>query len=82
MFILKGLNCKYLHFIGNLFLLQSFSGDLSEVIYEVLSMETSGELDRSLLNLNLNLSSLIQSPSITSIDTLTPKEEYHSGQFI
>lgn len=62
--------------------MQSFSGDLSEVIYEVLSMETSGELDRSLLNLNLNLSSLIQSPSITSIDTLTPKEEYHSGQFI
>lgn len=42
-------------------------------------METSGELDRNLLNLNLNLSNLIQSPSITSIDTLTPKEEYHSG---
>lgn len=44
-------------------------------------METSGELDRNLLNLNLNLSSLIQSPSITPIDTLTPKEEYHSGKF-
>lgn len=44
-------------------------------------METSGEIDRNLLNLNLNLSNLIQSPSITSIDTLTPKEEYHSGNF-
>lgn len=43
-------------------------------------METSGEIDRNLLNLNLNLSNLIQSPSITSIDTLTPKEEYHSGK--
>ncbi|XP_019866327.2 rab GTPase-activating protein 1-like isoform X3 [Aethina tumida] len=52
--------------------------DHNDVSYEVLSMETSGELDRNLLNLNLNLSSLIQSPSITSIDTLTPKEEYHS----
>ncbi|XP_066246737.1 rab GTPase-activating protein 1-like isoform X2 [Euwallacea similis] len=57
---------------------ENITGDLNEVIYEVLSMETSGELDRNLLNLNLNLSSLIQSPSITSIDTLTPKEEYHS----
>lgn len=43
-------------------------------------METSGELDRNRLNLTLNLSSLIQSPSITSIDTITPKEEYHSGK--
>lgn len=53
------------------------NSDLNEVVYEVLSMETSGELDRNLLNLNLNLSSLIQSPSITSIDTtsLTPKDE-------
>ncbi|XP_030757026.1 rab GTPase-activating protein 1-like isoform X2 [Sitophilus oryzae] len=49
-----------------------------EIIYEVLSMETSGEIDKNLLNLNLNLSSLIQSPSITSIDNLTPKEEYQS----
>ncbi|ERL92069.1 hypothetical protein D910_09391 [Dendroctonus ponderosae] len=57
---------------------ETISSDLSEVKYEVLNMETSGELDRNLLNLNLNLSSLIQSPSITSIDTLTPKEEYHS----
>ncbi|CAH0552956.1 unnamed protein product, partial [Brassicogethes aeneus] len=54
------------------------SAELNDVSYEVLNMETSGELDRNLLNLNLNLSSLIQSPSITSIDTLTPKEEYHS----
>lgn len=54
--------------------------ELNDVYYEVLNMETSGELDRNLLNLNLNLSSLIQSPSITSIDTLTPKEEYYSGK--
>ncbi|KRT85151.1 hypothetical protein AMK59_2850, partial [Oryctes borbonicus] len=49
--------------------------DLADVYYEVLSMETSGELDRNRLNLTLNLSSLIQSPSITSIDTITPKDE-------
>lgn len=49
-----------------------------DVYYDVLSMETSGELDRNLLNLNLNLTSLIQSPSINSIDTITPKEEYFS----
>lgn len=54
--------------------------DLGDVYYEVLNMETSGELDRNRLNLTLNLSSLIQSPSITSIDTITPKEEYHSGK--
>ncbi|XP_044756834.1 rab GTPase-activating protein 1-like isoform X2 [Coccinella septempunctata] len=51
---------------------------VEDVYYEVLSMETSGELDRNLLNLNLNLTSLIQSPSINSIDTITPKEEYFS----
>ncbi|GJQ88093.1 hypothetical protein Trydic_g13105 [Trypoxylus dichotomus] len=49
--------------------------DLTDVYYEVLNMETSGELDRNRLNLTLNLSSLIQSPSITSIDTITPKDE-------
>ncbi|KAJ3641745.1 hypothetical protein Zmor_028224 [Zophobas morio] len=54
------------------------AGDLNDIYYEVLNMETSGELDKNLLNLNLNLSSLIQSPSITSIDTITPKEEYNS----
>ncbi|KAG5896484.1 hypothetical protein JTB14_005864 [Gonioctena quinquepunctata] len=58
--------------------LKEVVSDLNDTYYEVLNMETSGELDRNLLNLNLNLSSLIQSPSITSIDTLTPKEEYCS----
>lgn len=47
--------------------------------YEVLGMETSGELDRNRLNLTLNLTSLIRTPSITSIDALTPKEDYLSG---
>ncbi|CAK9821815.1 Rab GTPase-activating protein 1 [Anthophora retusa] len=53
-------------------------GDGSEVHYEVQSIETSGELDRNRLNLALNLASLIRSPSLTSIDTLTPKEEIDS----
>ncbi|KAJ8985689.1 hypothetical protein NQ317_014337 [Molorchus minor] len=52
--------------------------ELNDIHYEVLNMETSGELNRNLLNLNLKMSSLIQSPSITSIDTLTPKEEFDS----
>ncbi|XP_048505737.1 rab GTPase-activating protein 1-like isoform X4 [Athalia rosae] len=52
--------------------------DGSDVHYEVQSIETSGELDRNRLNLALNLASLIRSPSITSIDTLTPKEEIDS----
>ncbi|XP_018572727.1 rab GTPase-activating protein 1-like isoform X2 [Anoplophora glabripennis] len=60
--------------------LKEIVSELNDVYYEVLNMETSGELDRNLLNLNLNLSSLIQSPSITPIDTLTPKEEFHSGK--
>ncbi|PNF22091.1 hypothetical protein B7P43_G08891 [Cryptotermes secundus] len=53
------------------------SNDVTAVHYEVLSIETSGELDRNRLNLTLNLSNLMRSPSFTSIDidTLTPKEE-------
>ncbi|XP_017880898.1 rab GTPase-activating protein 1-like isoform X3 [Ceratina calcarata] len=54
------------------------SSDGAEVHYEVQSTETSGELDRNRLNLALNLASLIRSPSLTSIDTLTPKEEIDS----
>ncbi|XP_066994263.2 rab GTPase-activating protein 1-like isoform X2 [Anabrus simplex] len=53
------------------------SNDMTETHYEVISIETSGELDRNRLNLTLNLASLIRSPSISSIDidALTPKEE-------
>ncbi|XP_020282361.1 rab GTPase-activating protein 1-like isoform X2 [Pseudomyrmex gracilis] len=54
------------------------SGDGTEIHYEVQSIETSGELDRNRLNLALNLASLIRTPSLTSIDTLTPKEEIDS----
>ncbi|XP_034948115.1 rab GTPase-activating protein 1-like [Chelonus insularis] len=54
------------------------SEDKSEVHYEVQNIETSGELDRNRLNLALNLASLIRSSSLTSIDTLTPKEEVDS----
>ncbi|XP_051154035.1 rab GTPase-activating protein 1-like [Leptopilina boulardi] len=54
------------------------SGDGSDIHYEVQNIETSGELDRNRLNLALNLASLIRSPSLTSIDTLTPKEEIDS----
>jgi hypothetical protein len=61
---------------------QVSSNDVSTVHYEVLSMDTSGELDRNRLNLTLNLASLIRSPSISSIDidTLTPKEDVVSGK--
>ncbi|KAL1138790.1 hypothetical protein AAG570_008852 [Ranatra chinensis] len=53
--------------------------DINEPNYEVVSIETSGEIDRNRLNLTLNnLASYIRSPSITSIDTLTPREEYNS----
>lgn len=54
------------------------SADGKDVHYEVQSIETSGELDRNRLNLALNLAALIRSPSLTSIDTLTPKEEADS----
>ncbi|XP_015113735.1 rab GTPase-activating protein 1-like [Diachasma alloeum] len=50
------------------------SPDGKEIHYEVQSIETSGELDRNRLNLALNLASLIRSPSLTSIDTLTPNQ--------
>lgn len=53
--------------------------DEGEMRYEVLNIETTGELDRNRLNLTLNLSSLIRSPSLSSIDTLTPREEIDSG---
>lgn len=58
------------------------SNDLNETHYEVLSIEPSEpsvDWDRNRLNLTLNnLASFIHSPSVTSIDTLTPKEEYAS----
>ncbi|XP_066588338.1 rab GTPase-activating protein 1-like [Prorops nasuta] len=54
------------------------SADGNEIHYEVQTIETSGELDRNRLNLALNLASLIRSPSLSSIDTLTPKEEVDS----
>jgi hypothetical protein len=52
------------------------------VHYEVLSIDTRGEMDRNRLNLMLNLGNLIPSPSFNSIDTdtLTPKEEAVSGK--
>ncbi|XP_014284415.1 rab GTPase-activating protein 1 isoform X1 [Halyomorpha halys] len=67
-------------------LVQPFSLNLKEVMsldnepnYEVVSIETSGEIDRSRLNLTLNnLASYIRSPSITSMDTLTPRDDYNS----
>lgn len=46
--------------------------------YEVLSIETSGELDRNRYNLTLNLASFIMSPNMSSIETLTPKDEENS----
>ncbi|XP_058799127.1 rab GTPase-activating protein 1-like isoform X2 [Phymastichus coffea] len=55
-----------------------FSNEGNEIHYEVQNIETSGEIDRNRLNLALNLASLIRSPSLTSIDTLTPKEDFDS----
>ncbi|XP_017786664.1 PREDICTED: rab GTPase-activating protein 1-like [Nicrophorus vespilloides] len=55
--------------------LKEIVNDGSDLVYEVVSMDTSGELDRNRLNLTLNLTGLIPSPSITSIDTITPKDE-------
>lgn len=52
--------------------------DFGDLQYEVINMDTSGELDRNRLNLTLNLTNLIRTPSVTSIDTLTPKDEYFS----
>lgn len=51
--------------------------------YEVLSIETSGEIDRSRLSLTLNLANFILSPSIASVEEiLTPKEEEDSGMIV
>lgn len=61
------------------FQLQIVSNEGNEIHYEVQNIETSGEIDRNRLNLALNLASLIRSPSLTSIDTLTPKEDFDSG---
>lgn len=61
---------------------QIVTNDMTDIYYEVLNMETSGELDKNALNLTLNFSSLIQSPSVTSIDTITPKDECQSGTLL
>uniref|UniRef100_A0A1B6CKT3 Rab-GAP TBC domain-containing protein n=4 Tax=Clastoptera arizonana TaxID=38151 RepID=A0A1B6CKT3_9HEMI len=69
-------------------LIQQFTLDLkeisdrTEVNYEVVKIERSEppvDLDRNRLNLTLNnLASFIHSPSVTSMDALTPKEDYAS----
>ncbi|XP_039287963.1 rab GTPase-activating protein 1-like, partial [Nilaparvata lugens] len=52
------------------------NSETNELLYKVISIESSGELDRSRLNLTLNnIANFIRSPSVTSIDTLTPKDE-------
>ncbi|KAF4521654.1 hypothetical protein B566_EDAN009387 [Ephemera danica] len=50
--------------------------DSTESNFEVISIETSGEIDRS-RSLGLNLASLI-SPNFPSFEALSPKEEDHS----
>ncbi|XP_014248994.1 rab GTPase-activating protein 1 [Cimex lectularius] len=48
--------------------------------YEVVSIESTGPIDRNRLNMTLNnLANLIRSPSLTSIDTLTPKDEMYNS---
>lgn len=71
-------------YLNKRYLIQQFQLNSKEIIncddihYEVQSIDTSGELDRNRLNLALNLSSLIKSQSLTSIDTLTPKDDIDS----
>ena len=72
--------CGSLNVLFIRIIFQIVSGDGAEIHYEVQNIETSGEIDRNRLNLALNLASLIRSPSLTSIDTLTPKEEIDSGK--
>lgn len=75
-------NCELessLRIVMNYLSFQIILNEGNEIHYEVQNIETSGEIDRNRLNLALNLASLIRSPSLTSIDTLTPKEEIDSG---
>jgi hypothetical protein len=54
--------------------------DPLETHFEVISIDTSGEIDRS-RSLGLNLASLI-SPSFPTFEALSPKEEDLSGNYI
>lgn len=76
----KNFSFKHIIHSYNIRFLQIIVND-NEIQYEVQSIDTSGEIDRNRLNLPLNLVSLIRSPSLTSIDTLTPKEDLDSGNF-
>lgn len=69
-------------------LVQQFSLHLKEInadTYEVLSIETTGELDRSGLTLPLNLTSRLsiinRSLSLTSLDAISPKEDESGERF-
>lgn len=52
---------------------------LGQLQYEVASIETSGELDRSRLNLPLSLSSLLPSPLSTAPAPPSPSEPDSDG---
>lgn len=81
-----GIGERFWYFQKRSMFVQQFFLNLKEVIgpegsdnyYEVVSMETPGEIDRNKLNLTLNLSNFIQSPTIPSLDAMTPKEEIDS----
>ncbi|XP_034235145.1 rab GTPase-activating protein 1-like isoform X2 [Thrips palmi] len=63
-------------------LLQQFSltlkevprGDSNEVDFELVSIKTTGELERNRRNLTLNLANMIRAPDV-DLDSLTPKED-------
>lgn len=56
-------------------------GDSNDVDFELVSMKSSGEIERNRLNLTLNLASLIRAPDV-DLDSLTPKEDNLSGKLI
>jgi len=71
-------------YISSRRLFQQFHLNLKEKapdLYEVVSIETSGELDRSRLVLPLSLANFMRSPSLSSLEALSPKdlEDTNSG---
>lgn len=59
-------------------ILQVPRDDSNEVDFELVSIKTTGELERNRRNLTLNLANMIRAPDV-DLDSLTPKEDNLSG---